>query len=38
MGETSERVPAALVRGLPAQDSTQVASDSVRPAKEDLFL
>jgi coenzyme F420-0:L-glutamate ligase/coenzyme F420-1:gamma-L-glutamate ligase len=38
MGETSERVPAALVRGLSLQDSTQVASDSVRPAKEDLFL
>ena len=38
MGETSERVPAALLRGFPVQDSTQVASDSVRPAKEDLFL
>ena len=38
MGETSERVPAALLRGFPVQDSTQVAGDSVRPAKEDLFL
>jgi coenzyme F420-0:L-glutamate ligase/coenzyme F420-1:gamma-L-glutamate ligase len=38
MGETSERVPAALVRGLPMQDSSQVASDSVRPVTEDLFL
>ena len=38
MGETSERVPAALLRGFPVQDSTQVAGNSVRPAKEDLFL
>jgi coenzyme F420-0:L-glutamate ligase/coenzyme F420-1:gamma-L-glutamate ligase len=38
MGETSERVPAALVRGLPLQDSMQAARDSVRPIEEDLFL
>jgi len=38
MGETSERVPAALVRGLPVQNSTQVARDSIRPVAEDLFL
>jgi coenzyme F420-0:L-glutamate ligase/coenzyme F420-1:gamma-L-glutamate ligase len=38
MGETSERVPAALVRGLPAQDSTQTACDAIRPVAEDLFL
>jgi coenzyme F420-0:L-glutamate ligase/coenzyme F420-1:gamma-L-glutamate ligase len=38
MGETSERVPAALVRGLPVQDSTQMARDSIRPVAEDLFL
>ena len=38
MGETSERVPAVLVRGLPLQDSAQVASDAVRPLEEDLFL
>lgn len=38
MGETSEQVPAALVRGLPVQDSTQVARDSIRPVEEDLFL
>ena len=38
MGETSERVPAALVRGLSLQDSKQVARDSVRPPAEDLFL
>ena len=38
MGETSERVPAALVRGLPVADSTQAARDSIRPVAEDLFL
>jgi coenzyme F420-0:L-glutamate ligase/coenzyme F420-1:gamma-L-glutamate ligase len=38
MGETSERVPAVLVRGLPLQDSAQVARDAVRPLEEDLFL
>ena len=38
MGETSERTPAVIVRGLPAEDSTQVARDSVRPSAEDLFL
>ena len=38
MGETSERVPAALVRGMPPQDSTQSACDSNRPVSEDLFL
>ena len=38
MGETSERVPAALVRGLSVADSTQTACDSIRPEAEDLFL
>ncbi len=38
MGETSERVPAALVRGLPVADCTQAARDSIRPVAEDLFL
>lgn len=38
MGETTERVPAAIVRGLPAEDSTQVARDCIRPVAEDLFL
>ena len=38
MGETSERVPAALVRGLPPENSTQMARDSIRPPAEDLFL
>ncbi len=38
MGETSERTPAVIVRGLPPADSTQVARDGVRPLAEDLFL
>lgn len=38
MGETSERVPAALVQGLCVVDSTQAARDSIRPVAEDLFL
>ena len=38
MGETSERVPAALVQGLSVVDSTQAARDSIRPVAEDLFL
>ena len=38
MGETSERVPAALVRGLPPEDSSMAACDSIRPVTEDLFL
>jgi coenzyme F420-0:L-glutamate ligase/coenzyme F420-1:gamma-L-glutamate ligase len=37
MGETSERTPVCIVRGLPAEDSTQVARDCVRPLAEDLF-
>lgn len=38
MGETTERVPAALVQGLEPEDSRQVARDCLRPAAEDLFL
>ena len=38
MGETTERVPAALVRGFEPEDSRQSASDALRPAVEDLFL
>jgi len=38
MGETTELTPVAIVRGLPAEDSTQVARDCVRPLAEDLFL
>ncbi len=38
MGETTERTPVAIVRGLSAEDSTQAARDCVRPLAEDLFL
>ena len=38
MGETSERVPAALVRGLNVKETPQTARDSIRPVAEDLFL
>ena len=37
MGETSERTPAALVRGLPPAPPGQTASAVVRPLEEDLF-
>jgi coenzyme F420-0:L-glutamate ligase/coenzyme F420-1:gamma-L-glutamate ligase len=37
MGETTERIPVAIVRGFPPEDSAQVASDCVRPLDEDLF-
>lgn len=37
MGETTERVPAAVVRGFPAENSSQQAADSLRPLAEDLF-
>ncbi len=37
MGETVERTPAALVRGLPVAESRQRARDIVRPLAEDLF-
>jgi len=38
MGETTERVPAALVRGLDLVQDTQRASDGIRPPENDLFL
>lgn len=38
MGETTEAVPAALVRGLPPGQSNQSARDALRPAADDLFL
>ena len=38
MGETTECVPAALVRGFPPEENQQAARDSIRPAVEDLFL
>ena len=37
MGETTERTPAALIRGLAAEASEQSASDIPRPLEEDLF-
>lgn len=37
MGETTERTPVALVRGLEAESSDQTATMSVRPVSEDLF-
>jgi len=37
MGETTERVPVAVVQGLDLEGFQQ-ASDSVRPAEQDLFL
>ena len=38
MGETTEKLPAALVRGLPSPGSpAQTARDAVRPLEEDLF-
>ena len=38
MGETSERVPVAVVSGFPPEDGKQAAGDSIRPLAEDLFL
>jgi len=38
MGETTERIPVVIVRGLPPEDSDQVARDCIRPIAEDLFL
>jgi coenzyme F420-0:L-glutamate ligase/coenzyme F420-1:gamma-L-glutamate ligase len=38
MGETTEGVPVAIVRGLAAENSAQTARDCIRPAAEDLFL
>ena len=38
MGETTERQPVVIVRGLPPEDSDQVARDCIRPIAEDLFL
>ena len=37
MGETTEKIPLALIRGLPAEDSDQTAADINRPLEEDLF-
>lgn len=37
MGETTERTPVALIRGLPPEDIDEPASSMVRPLEEDLF-
>ena len=37
MGETTERTPAALIRGFKPEDSAQSAQDIPRPLEEDLF-
>lgn len=37
MGETTERIPVAIVRGLQTVDSEQIARDCIRPVAEDLF-
>lgn len=38
MGETTERIPVVLVRGLQLEDSKQTAGDAIRPPEQDLFL
>lgn len=38
MGETTESIPVAIVRGFPAEDSEQTAADCIRPRATDLFL
>jgi len=38
MGETTERIPAAIVQGLAPEQSAQTARDCIRPLSEDLFL
>ena len=37
MGETTERTPAALIRGFPVEESEQSAAVIPRPLEEDLF-
>ncbi len=37
MGETTERIPLVLAKGLPTETSTATASQIVRPLEEDLF-
>ena len=37
MGETTEKIPLALIRGLPFEDGSQKAADINRPLEEDLF-
>lgn len=37
MGETIERTPLVVVRGLPASDTRETAADMIRPLEDDLF-
>ncbi|HEX7038260.1 MAG TPA: coenzyme F420-0:L-glutamate ligase [Pseudomonadales bacterium] len=37
MGETTERTPVALIRGLPPDDADEPARSVIRPLDEDLF-
>jgi coenzyme F420-0:L-glutamate ligase/coenzyme F420-1:gamma-L-glutamate ligase len=38
MGETTEKVPCVIVRGVSTGDSSQSSRDCIRPVEEDLFL
>ncbi|MFU8818018.1 MAG: coenzyme F420-0:L-glutamate ligase, partial [Pseudomonadales bacterium] len=37
MGETTERTPVALIRGLPPEDADEPARAVIRPLEEDMF-
>ena len=37
MGETTEKIPAAVIQGLPPSRNTGRARDICRPLEEDLF-
>jgi coenzyme F420-0:L-glutamate ligase/coenzyme F420-1:gamma-L-glutamate ligase len=37
MGESTERIPVAVVRGFRAENSAEVAADAIRPLAQDLF-
>ena len=37
MGESVQRTPAVLIKGMPAEDSAQGARDIIRPLAEDMF-
>lgn len=37
MGETTQRTPLVVVRGLPSVDSRETAADIIRPLEDDLF-
>lgn len=38
MGETTEKVPCVIVRGVATGDSSQISRDCIRPVEQDLFL